>query len=1251
MYRSTLTLLLLLCMSYMLCAQEYTGAEAEKLVSGAENVWLKAHTRIPAYVRFSENHRIPRPEFEAQFRELFQLNPLVDGWRPIRADKDALGHYHERFEQSYQGIPVEGGNLILHSENEEVYAINGHYFRIANDVPMQASLSEKAALRHALKHIGAESYKWQIAGEEAHLRRRAAENPQYRGKTTHYPKGELVLAPIDGDYKSSFFHLTWKFDIYAHAPLSRQHVFVDAQTGKVVYQLDMLHTADSAGTAHTRYSGVRPITADRFMGGFRLREAARGQGIRTWNMQQGTDRTMAVDFTDADNVWNNANPQLDEAAGDAHWGAEMTYDYFFKKHGWNSIDNMGYELNSYVHYGQNFNNAFWDGTMNYGDGNNNPFTALDIAGHEISHGLTNFSANLIYRNESGALNESFSDIFGKAIEQYARPNNFSWTVGDDLGNGIRNMADPWRFNDPRNYKGTFWYTGTADNGGVHTNSGVQNYWFQLLIAGGSGTNDFAEAYTVSPMGFDTAAAIAFRNLTVYLDPTSEYIDARRFAIQSAIDLYGTCSDAHKATTNAWHAAGVGRPFSTIPVSDFAADQTALCSAPYTVKFEDLALSAASYRWDFGDGNTDTLSNPTHTYQTHGTYSVKLTITGYCGGGDTTEKVSYITISKAPDAPTFAPPSTLNCGMQTSITASVPTGGDTYWYDQAGEVIHQGATFSTPVMTAPLTYYVQNVVLDTPSQKVGPPNNSFGGGGYFNRPNFQGQVFEVKKRLRLESVWVNAQGTRNRNIQLRDDQGNTLRTATVMIPDSISRVQLGWDIAPGRYVLGGSNMNLYRNNNGPSYPYEIPGLISILQSTANQSTNFYYFFYDWEINTFCSSARIPVLVNVNLPAGPQVADQMRCGAGSVTFAALSVTGSHVVNWYDADGTYLHSGNNFTTPVLNTTTDYQVETEEVGSGTIQKVGPTDGSIGGGGYHNNGFAARIFFEVYSPIRIRSVWVDAASDGIRDIELEDDAGNNLVTLQRFIPAGQSRINLWIDLQPGTYAIGGSNMDLYRNNNGAQFPYTLAGLLSLTGTSAGQQGFYYYFYDWEIQAAPCVSPRKTITATVDTVSGPTTAFFYNKSGATFSFIDRSVGATSWHWDFGDGNTSTQQNPIHSYTSPGSYTVTLLASDSSSCSKTYSRTVWVDIGAGIEAQWQSVKWQLYPNPGQGSFIIATQLDQAREVSISVYDLTGRELLRTSPETSKAYRKQIQLGEAPAGAYIVKMQLDDQSFYRKYILTK
>jgi Zn-dependent metalloprotease len=219
---------------------------------------------------------------------------------------------------------------------------------------------------------------------------------------------------------------------------------------------------------------------DSFNGGFRLREAGRGNGVRTFDMNEGTDYGNAVDFTDANNNWNNVNGNLDQYATDAHWGAEMTYDYFLNEHGRNGIDNNNMQINSYIHFDQNYFNAFWDGQrMTYGDGNGNPLTALDICGHEMALGVTENSAGLIYQDEYGALNESFSDIFGAAVEFIANPASGDWLMGEDVGT-LGSMGNPNQFGDPDTYEGINWSTGAGDNGGVHTNSGVQNKWFYIF---------------------------------------------------------------------------------------------------------------------------------------------------------------------------------------------------------------------------------------------------------------------------------------------------------------------------------------------------------------------------------------------------------------------------------------------------------------------------------------------------------------------------------------------------------------------------------------------------------------------------------------------------------------------------------------------------------------------------------------------------------------------------------------------------
>jgi Zn-dependent metalloprotease len=286
----------------------------------------------------------------------------------------------------------------------------------------------------------------------------------------------------------------------------------------------------------------------------------------------------------------------------------MTYDYFLLTFGRNSFDNNGAKIRSFVHYGSNYSNAFWNGSvMTYGDGNGTsfrPLTSIDICGHEIAHAVTSYSANLIYSYESGALNESFSDIFGNAIEFFADSSQFNWRIGEDAtvsGNGIRNMANPKTHGDPNTYKGTFWHSSSSDNGGVHTNSGVQNYWFYLLVRGDTGTNDNGDFFSVDSLGMLKAEQVAYRNLTVYLTSSSQYADARYYAIQSAADLYGDCSHEVEVVTNAWYAVGVGPAYdSNVFSTDFYVD-TLFCYASEPIQFYSRSVNTGTYLWYFGDG--------------------------------------------------------------------------------------------------------------------------------------------------------------------------------------------------------------------------------------------------------------------------------------------------------------------------------------------------------------------------------------------------------------------------------------------------------------------------------------------------------------------------------------------------------------------------------------------------------------------------------------------------------------------------
>lgn len=552
--------LTILSLSFLISFSVFAQNNKSKQIQAISKIG-KMLDQNPNWIKF-----YPQKNINAQniFQEHPQAFALGENDQLIlkRTETDDLGFTHYRFQQVYKNIPIEGGEYLLHEKNGVLKSGNGKIVSNLN-LDVNPILTPEEALKKALDFINAKIYIWENPGAEDQLKH-AKNDPN----ASFRPIPELIISQKNLNEIPEDYRLLYRMEIYAQEPHSQQDVYVDAKTGEIYDVLNLLHTTDVPARADTKYSGDQQMTTDSVGPNmYRLRESSRGGGIETFDMNESRDYAQAVDFIDTDNYWKNFNAQQDEVATDCHWGSEMTYDYFFKKHGRNSFDNQGAKMISYVHFDQNYVNAFWNGRwMTYGDGNgssNLPLTSLDVVGHEITHGVDQYSASLRYRNESGALDESFADIFGNSVEYFAHPANFSWNIGEAFSSsgGFRSMSNPKSKGDPDTYFGQNWFTGTADNGGVHTNSGVQNFWYYLMVEGGTGTNDNGHFYNIQAFGFDTASKIAYRNTTTYLSRNSTYADARLGAILSAEDLYGECSFIAQEVSEAWQAVGVGQRIS------------------------------------------------------------------------------------------------------------------------------------------------------------------------------------------------------------------------------------------------------------------------------------------------------------------------------------------------------------------------------------------------------------------------------------------------------------------------------------------------------------------------------------------------------------------------------------------------------------------------------------------------------------------------------------------------------------------
>ncbi|MEI6882803.1 MAG: M4 family metallopeptidase, partial [Bacteroidota bacterium] len=411
--------------------------------------------------------------------------------------------------------------------------------------------------------------------------------------------------------------------------------------------------------------------------------------------------------------------------------------YYFNVFGRNSINNAGYALTSYVNESATVDNAYWDGTaMHFGNRSSNGagITAIDVTGHELTHGLTQYTSNLTYSNQSGAMNESMSDIFGKTVQFWSKPNDVNWLLSNDMGWNIRDMANPNAYGQPDTYLGTNWYTGTADNGGVHTNSGVGNFMYYLLVTGGSGVNDIGNSYVVQGIGLTDAAAILYRSETVYLISSSNYSAWRTACISAATDLFGASSNQANQVMNAWYAVGIGTaaPSGTCSIpsglsSSAIGDNVATISwaaatgaSSYQVQYK--ASSSTNWTTAAASGTTLNLTNllpgTTYTYQvlsfcTSGgftAYSTAATFTTtgvapliYCtSAGQTLDGIANVTFNTINNTTglsgyadyTATISTTVSTGSVYPLTVKLNTGGNYTNYAKAWIDWNHDGTFST-----------------------------------------------------------------------------------------------------------------------------------------------------------------------------------------------------------------------------------------------------------------------------------------------------------------------------------------------------------------------------------------------------------------------------------------------------------------------------------------------------------------------------------------------------------------------------
>lgn len=474
--------------------------------------------------------------FLQENRALLSLENPKEEFKQISCSEDQLGMKHLRYQQMYKGIEVWGRDIYVHLKSDNsIDCFNGRYASTPSSLTeITPTIAKEQAIQVTRDHLNISKDQWQIFEAKLVIYHTPDETP----------------------------HLAWLVDITDNF-LNHWFYFIDAHEGKFLHRVTRVYNdGPVTGSGVDLHNQNRNLNLYQIGSDYYMIDASKpmfsSSASTMPNDPVGVVWTLDAQNTD-DQLYHvtstNPNSWPDKAAVSASYYGGIIYDYYKDVHFRNGIDGNGMNMPFVVHFKTNYNNAFWNGkAMIFGDGDGSRFSniigALDVAAHEVTHGVTQHTANLIYENQPGALNESFSDVFGTMVEFYAEGAGGNWLIGEDAftpgipGDALRDMEDPASANVPEENKqptkmSEYQYlpnTEEGDWGGVHINNSIPNRACFLVA---------------DSIGIAKTESVYYRALTSYLSQSSQFIDARLALSKSASDLYGPNGAEEKAVKYAF----------------------------------------------------------------------------------------------------------------------------------------------------------------------------------------------------------------------------------------------------------------------------------------------------------------------------------------------------------------------------------------------------------------------------------------------------------------------------------------------------------------------------------------------------------------------------------------------------------------------------------------------------------------------------------------------------------------------------
>lgn len=587
---------------------------------------------VVKFISFKPEAHVPVRNSENILKQITQLEGTSNTLKKVKSETDLWGSQHDFYKQYFNEVEVVHKSYTIHSKDGVITSMNGDLSKIDLPADKSGLKTSAEVYKLGLVDLGsgyeiADELKKIIPAGTLAVLPKNMERPADR-----YVYIFNILSKKPGDiekvYMDAVTGKVLKKEGLLKTHQAKSTVFNKEQTDYIDHLKDLKKTSEiipaesavplfTAGTADTRYSGQRQIETLQTANGYELNDESRF--VKTLNYTGGealsaliatillggpdAAEALTTKYVDADNNWTTAEyaTTKDDGALETHWAFSQVYDFFKSEYNRNGFDNQNSQVRSFIHPTINGTpyNASWvslstidaslsGGYMFIGDGgqpnssiNWDIVTGLDVDAHEFGHGVDSAFGNLVYERESGALDEGFADVWGATVEAKMAPEKQRWIMGEDFvlsqPDGIRSFENPKLFNQPDTYMGQHWKDASAsctpdsnnDKCGVHTNSGVLNHWYYLLVEGGSGTNDNGYAYSVSGIGIKKAADLVYSTQQNYVQSQSVYADVRDFTIQQAGVLYGASSPEVTAVKAAWCAVGVttGADCSVLAVSE------------------------------------------------------------------------------------------------------------------------------------------------------------------------------------------------------------------------------------------------------------------------------------------------------------------------------------------------------------------------------------------------------------------------------------------------------------------------------------------------------------------------------------------------------------------------------------------------------------------------------------------------------------------------------------------------------------